>query len=960
MNNIKRYLSGLGIILLLSFTGIHGQSEITMDRVVLDPDIKYGKLPNGFTYYIKHLDGPSKKMKVRLYVKVGSHNEEPGQLDFAHALEHLAFKCSKDFPVNLLDNPVLLSRLGMDSGDIFGQTTAMSTWYSFDVPNGNREALDTALHWFQNISDLDLSAPSINKEKGPLRQEQIYRQGDDLSGFFAKTRMESSLFPCKQDFSNFFEINKNFTPNALIDFYKKWYRPDRMALVIVGDTTNIVDVVDRIKLRFSGIKSHRSAINTVDCIKEYLESPDHFSVQQGFGKDDVPRSQTVNIHLYMRDKRTLELKGTWEGLQRTVIWEMLEKLVNLRFGQVGSDYGSSYSANTVAPNVIGPAQLVAIRAAEGQEELAIKNATEIIMQAKEFGFGQKEWEQVKNESLEALDVDATSNLDYWMQQLENYLVHGIAIPNKKNLKLQHWLRELSLEEFNAMAKGYLSKSPNDIGIIAPPGDNRSIFSEVQVRNWISEMIKEGVGNTVDVKVPSSLMSDTEISQLSPIGYMDKGNDPIGTKELVLDNGVKVILQNVEPSLTRDRDKISIHGFRPYGASCFPEEDYFSAINAPHIVSNSGVGALDKFQINRFLKNKSLWQGVKPYIKYKESGIKGTASKEDLETLFQLLYLYVVQPRKDIRAFEDWKSTEEQRYFDPTYGVIQEDFNVLMRKFIGDYSKIPQGTIGYNGIKKTKMERAMNIYGQLIGNSTDYTFMISGDFSTETITLLVQKYLGNLPSKSEVISCTTTGSEVEIPKGPIYREFYVSDLDASYEMKSVRYSLNYVVNTNNINDWREQIKMEVLGSLMNSKIQELRYRDEAALYNVWALTKFNRESMFYTFQMQLDCVREELEGLREICKEFVSDLKKGGFDKERFNEVIGNRILPKYSAEKQSLYKVCLKTYHYYKYGESWVAIPEIERYIKSLNLKDIENTAKKYLKDKNLFEFVLKEDKSLP
>ena len=960
MNYLKRYLSGICAILFLSVSSIYAQSEVSMDRIVLDPDIKYGSLPNGFKYYIKHLDGPSKKMKVRLYVKVGSHNEGPGQLDFAHALEHLAFKCSKDFSVNLLDDPVLLSRLGMDSGDIFGQTTAMATWYSFDVPNGNREALDTALHWFQNISDLDLNARSINKEKGPLRQELIFRQGDDLSGFFARTRMESSLFPCKQDFSNFFEANKNFDPNALIDFYKKWYRPDRMAVVIVGDTTNMGDVEDRIKFLFSGIEPHRSAINTGDCIKEYLESPDQFSVQQILGKDDVPNSQTVNIHLYMRDQRTLELKGTWEGLQRNVIWEMLEKFINMRFGQAGSDYGTSYSANTVAPNVFTPAQFVEIRAAKGQEESAIKNVTKIIMQAKEFGFGQKEWAQVKNESLEALDVNANSNLAFWMQQLENYLVHGIAIPNKKNLKLQLWLRELSLEEFNAMAKGYLSENPNDIGIIAPPGDNRSMFSEVQVRNWIYEMIKEGVGKPVDVEVPSSLMSDKEISQLSPIGYMDKVNDHIGTKELVLDNGVKVILQNVEPSLTRDKDKISIHGYRPYGASCFPEKDYFSAINAPHIVSNSGVGKMDKFQLNRFLENTSLWQGVNPYVNYNESGIKGTASKEDLETLFQLIYLYVVQPRKDIRAFEDWKSTEEQRYFDPTYGVIQEDFNVLIRKFIGDYSKIPQGTIGYNGIKKTNMERALNIYGQLIGNSTDYTFMISGDFSTEAITLLVQKYLGNLPKRSEVISCTTTGSDVEIPKGPLYREFYVSDLDASYEMKSVRYSLNYVVNANDINNWRKQINMEVLGSLMNSKIQALRYSEEAALYNVWALTKFDRESMFYTFQMQLDCVPEELEGLRGICKELVSDLKKGGFDKERFNEVIVNRILPKYSVQKQSLHKVLLKTYHHHKYNEPWIALPEMERYIKSINLKDIQNTAKKYLKDKNLFEFVLKEDKSLP
>lgn len=950
MKIIKIYLFSLGMVLWLGLCPIHTRAQVSMDVAALDPDIKHGRLPNGFNYYIKHLDLSQNKLDIRLYVKVGSQNGTPEQLNFAHALEHLAFKSAKGFPTNLLDDPQLRTRLEMEKDDIFGQTSAMYTWYYFNIPNTNEEALETAFLWFQNISDLDFSPNDVNKEKGPLRQEVILRQGNDLEGFFTKTKMKSSLFPCQKDYSNFFKANKNITAKSLKDFYKNWYRPDRMAVVIAGDTTNIKNIEGKIKSYFSTLEPHEKVFNSTDCIKEYFERSNQFVLLQR--QDSGLSTQNVKINFYMRTKSILELQGTWEGLKLEIIWSILNKLINQRLLELGNDYGAFYSAYFSPPNAVTPSTSMEITATLDLEKPAVEETVKIILQAKEFGFSQKEWEQVKVWKQEILDYWASNNSRYWVEQLENHFIYGTAIPNKKDMELQHWLDDLSLDEFNMLAEKYLSVIPNDIGVIAPSGKNTSEFSESNIREWINEIIKEGTKPYVERETPKSLLSEVEKEKLQVNEFIHEKNGITGAQELILDNGIKVVLQNLKPSSDLDKDKISIHGFRPYGASCFPKDDYFSAINAPRIVLNAGVGKMDKFELNHFLKNTSLWQGIRPYVHYKESGMKGTASKEDLETMFQLIYLYSVQPRNDTRAFEDWKSTEEQSYFNPTYSIIQEDFDVLIGKSIGNYSNIPQGTIGYYGIKKTNMQRAYDIYGQLLGNSADYTFIISGDFSSDIVKYLVQKYLGNLPKNIKASSCNSTKSEDIIPKGPTYIEFNSQDLDASYEMKSIKYCLNYISEIDSITDWKEHIKMDIIGSLMNSKINELRYKEEAALYHMSALTQFNRESLNYSFQIHLDCIPEELEVLRKICKEFVTDLKNGRFKEERFDDVIQHQILPKYRAKSQ--YTQLLKIYNHYRFNEPWVTSDEIEQYINNLDLKDIQNTARKHLNDINMFEFVLK------
>lgn len=962
-NIVKKFRLHIWALSLIAFTTVKAQSDNIETPIPLDSSLRSGQLSNGFTYYIKHVNTTGEKWKMRLYVNVGHYSQDNNQLNFAHIIEHLAFKAAKDFTVNLLDNPALLTRLGMTKDDIFGQTNSLNTWYSFDIPYDREDSLEEAFVWFQNISDLQMNPNMVNKEKGPIRQELIFRQGDDLDGFFQKSKLESTIFPCKQDYTDFFKFNADFDPLKVIDFYNEWYHPERMALVIVGDTTHINTVEGKIKSYFSNLKPKTDGITKIDCLDDYFNKPNQFVTLGRKTTEGIPYQESVKYYLYTRDAKTITQNGTWDGLKREIIWSMLVRMINQRFHEARNNYKSSFSAYMQPPYFTMPANLIEITTDVYRVETALKEVVQVLKRVKDFGFSEKEWNQAKSYQLRSLRGIVTTDTKYWMELFEDHISYGAPIPKQKNVILSQWLENLSLEDINTFAEESFLAFPGDIGIIAPKGHESLLHSEEDVRNYIAQILQEEVSPYKAPMVPKYLLNPKEAFNLPINGYTKKGTGKTGAKEFVLANGVNIVLQPFNPTMNKGNNRIRLHGYSPYGASSFPPANYFSAINAPSIVKNAGVGELNKFTLNRFLENTSFWQGVFPYIKYNETGIKGDAALKDLELLLQLVYLYFTQPRIDKHAYEDWQQLEIRNYNNPGYSLIQADFNVAMRAAVGDSSVTPKGSKRFQGLKSTDMHTAYMIYQKLFGNASEFTFIITGEVSEEKILPLVQKYLGNLPSKTNVSLDSKKGKsnkKKELSKGPLFVQISSNIFDAPYNMESVRYSLRYITKAVDPKDWKEHINIEVVGALMNSKIRKLRFMEEAALYNMIALSKFNRESMNYDFQMQIDCVPEELETLRRICKDMIVEIKKGAINKERFNEIISNKILPRYRAKENSQSQVLMKTYNHYRYNEPWLNLSDIENYIRSLELKDIQRTAQKYLKDENLIEFVMSDENFLP
>ena len=89
-------------------------TSLSAQVVPLNPDVLYGKLDNGLTYYIQKNSLPKERAMFYLAVNAGAVNENADQNGLAHFCEHMAFNGTKNFPGKGLLN--YLESIGVSFG----------------------------------------------------------------------------------------------------------------------------------------------------------------------------------------------------------------------------------------------------------------------------------------------------------------------------------------------------------------------------------------------------------------------------------------------------------------------------------------------------------------------------------------------------------------------------------------------------------------------------------------------------------------------------------------------------------------------------------------------------------------------------------------------------------------------------------------------------------------------------
>jgi len=226
------------ILLLWGFvlTVVSAQVQDGGKPIPADPAIKIGKLENGITYYIKVNKKPEQRVELRLAVNAGSVCETPGQQGLAHFVEHMCFNGTKNFPSNKMIN--MLEEMGVKFGaELNAGTSFDQTVYMLKVPTDKTEWINRG---FQVLEDwahqVSMEDAEIDKERGVIVEEWRL-------GLGAEDRMQSKYIPVLLKGSRYaerlpigkVEVIKSFPYDTLRAFYKSWYRPDLMAVVVVGD-----------------------------------------------------------------------------------------------------------------------------------------------------------------------------------------------------------------------------------------------------------------------------------------------------------------------------------------------------------------------------------------------------------------------------------------------------------------------------------------------------------------------------------------------------------------------------------------------------------------------------------------------------------------------------------------------------------------------------------------------------
>lgn len=230
-------------------------SDGLSQQMPVDPDVVVGTLPNGLRYYVRANGKPGHRAELRLVVKAGSVLEDDDQQGLAHFVEHMEFEGTEHFPrQSIID---FLSSLGLSIGpDANAATSYDDTQYTLRVPTDVPGVLDRALlilqDWAQGAS---FDQSGIDRERGIVLSEWRMHlgAGERTQDKVRRVQLEGSRYADRPPIGKP-DIIEHAQREQLTRFYRDWYRPDLMAVMVVGDVDREA-VATMIKEHFSSLSS---------------------------------------------------------------------------------------------------------------------------------------------------------------------------------------------------------------------------------------------------------------------------------------------------------------------------------------------------------------------------------------------------------------------------------------------------------------------------------------------------------------------------------------------------------------------------------------------------------------------------------------------------------------------------------------------------------------------------------
>lgn len=936
---MKRYFKRIfaGALLLIGTSGnpVAAQNKDAQKNAItlpFDTAVHKGTLSNGFTYYLRRNLEPANRATFYLVSKAGSILEEDNERGLAHFVEHMAFNGTKNYPKhNLVD---YLQKTGVKFGaDLNAYTSFDETVYQLPIPTTDPKVVKSGLQIMRDwAQDVLMENDEIEAERGVILEEKRLRKG-------VGARVQEITFPILMNHSRYAdrlpigtdEVLKNFKPETIRGFYKKWYRPNLQALIVVGDI-DVKEMEKMIKENFSDLINHPgSPERTAYSIA--LENKNNFIA--------ITDAEIPSTSLQLLVKFPSSVLQTEEDIRNSMIKTFFNGILSLRLSELSKQDDPPFlGANVGFGNLSAGLDAIVLNVGTkpGLLEKGFKAVLTEIERVRQTGFTQTELDRVKQSFINGQEYrhkekDKTPSASYVQQYVQVFLKDQ-ANPGADfiyNFYKEH-LAGIKLEEVNALIRQYDFNANRDIILTAPETEKGKLPNEAAILSWIKEIQQSSLTAYQDEDYNKPL-----ISKLPSKGQIVKETKDakIGITKWVLSNGVKVILKPTDFK----NDQILMSSFSPGGTSLYPDSDYQSAINAAGIVGASGIGEYDSKALPKILSGKLV--SVSPYIGEKFEGINGQSNVKDLPTALEIVYLYFTSPRLEDGIIKgllgNAKSNIVNRYNSP--GNV---FGDTITAVLGNYH-FRRAAPSLESINQIVPQRSLEIFKERFSDASDFTFVFTGSFQIDSIRPLVEQYLATLPSTHRKEKGKDL--DIQIPGGEITKTVY----KGKEQKASVQMVLSGKYKYNESNHWNMKALQEILKIKLTERLRE----KEGGVYTSNVSISYNKfPKPRYTVSISFGCAPENVDKLIKATQEEMELIIKNG---------PGTTDLEKYKAEEKLAIELALKTNPYwhnnlfsrFENQENPENILKILDEVNRITEKSVQSTAKKYLDTKNIIKFIL-------
>ena len=710
------------------------QTATLGQTVPIDPLITVGTLPNGLRYYIRANRQPRARAELRLVVNAGSVLEDDDQRGLAHFVEHMSFNGTRHFPRQDLGS--FMQSLGMRFGaHVNAHTSFDETVYALQIPTDDPAVIDRSLLILEDWArDVSFDPVEIDKERGVILEEWRLGLGAD-------ERIQNAQFPVLLKGSRYAErlpigspdIIQNASHDRLKQFYADWYRPDLMAVVAVGDFDP--------PLIEAQIRSHFGSIPEASSPKPRPV----YAVpgQPGTVYSVITDPEATNTRISVSSKRPARPMATIGEYRQHMVERLFSDMLSARLDEIAQAPDAPFlRARTGRGLLVRTEEATTLDAlvAKGSVDRGLAALFTEVDRVARFGFTATELDREKLNLQRGLqraanEKDKSPSGPLADEFVRNFIqgepIPGIVYEFGLN---QRFLPEITLAEVNSLAEDWMPDRNRVVAITAPESDRPTLPNEATLAAVIDKA--DGAPLTAYVDTVST---QPLLARLPSAGTIATTltNEALGITEWRLSNGVRVVLK---PTMFQE-DEILFRAVSPGGTSLASDRDFIAAATAAAVIAQGGLGGLRLVDLEKALAGTTAFVGAD--IGETEERLAGGATRADLETMFQLVYLTFTAPRADPVAFrvlnDQLKVTLANREAMPDT-VFGEALDAAVSQ-----NHLRARPLTPARLNQLNLDTSLAFYKDRFADASDFTFVFVGSFDLATLRPLVERYLASLPS-----------------------------------------------------------------------------------------------------------------------------------------------------------------------------------------------------------------------
>ncbi|OOF67588.1 M16 family metallopeptidase [Rodentibacter caecimuris] len=730
MYKIRFFLTALFAVFILN-----GCNSFTKrENLSHSDELRTGKLENGLNYLILQNPNPRDRVYIRLVVNAGSMHEDDDQRGVAHIVEHMAFNGSKRFPQNQIIGA--LEKLGMKfARDINAFTDFENTVYVLNIAKNDLKTLSLAFdvldEWMNHLTILPVD---LDSERGIVLEEWRSRLGPMLRLGDKKSALEmaGSRYVLRDPIGDV-NIIKYVPRQRVYDFYQKWYRPDNMSLVVVGDVNP--EQVESLMAQKLSFKNDRtlSSLENVNF---------NIPIVDGLRLASVAEKGIHTPAIELSFMRSIQEKNTFSEYKQELIQQIMGRLINLRFQEWEKKYPNLIQSGNFYQSHLGKEteqQLFTLQLNDEDYKTAIQELFKFIAQIRQYGFTEQEFKgelarleklnerqaKISLGSLRLADdlVTIAANNQIYLGQKDKYYL------NKK------LLNEILLIDVNRAFNNMSAIQAKLLLITQKYPQKKLAFSQQDVLNWWNEKLQEEQSYWQQEKLEAAIPTlNLTAGKIIAKKYWEKGN----ITEYQLSNGSRLIYHYTDKTPNQVHFKAMTKG----GLRSVSKEKYHWLRSAVTLVDDSGIGVISQPQLVQLFGENPLVLAT--VIDDERQGFTAAGKAQSLEDILKLFRLKLQSATIDKTVFDKYK----QENID---SLTQLDAGEVFSRQVSSL-RFPTIPTAYGLDKKQLLsfnaDELSTIYQQILLTKTDFTYFVVGDIPQSAVENLAENYLANVEVKTQ--------------------------------------------------------------------------------------------------------------------------------------------------------------------------------------------------------------------